>query len=91
MPHLVLANTLAYVWIKLCSCCWPLVCSALPSSGPSTHTHTHHNHTSDKLLVRFYGDHSTAWVAHKQLIQWEEDDVPHKTAALTQWGKRNSK
>jgi hypothetical protein len=51
-------------------------------------------HPSGKLLVRFYGDHSSSWVAAKQLVAWDEgmeDELPTKTAALTQWGKKNNK
>lgn len=44
-----------------------------------------------KVLVRFYGDHSSSWVADKQLLAWDDADVPHKSAALTAWGKRNNK
>jgi hypothetical protein len=42
-------------------------------------------------MVRFYGDHSSSWVAAKQLVGWDESEVEQKTAALTQWGKKNSK
>jgi hypothetical protein len=44
-----------------------------------------------KVLVRFYGDHSSSWVALKQLLPWQEADVEHKSAALTAWGKKNNK
>lgn len=44
-----------------------------------------------KVLVRYYGDHSNSWVAHKQLVQWDDADVASKNTALTQWGKKNSR
>lgn len=44
-----------------------------------------------KVLVRFYGDHSSSWVAQKQLLPWDEADVEHKSAALAVWGKKNNK
>lgn len=41
--------------------------------------------------MRFYGDHSSSWVAPKQLLAWDEAEAQHKSEALTTWGKKNSK
>jgi len=46
---------------------------------------------SGKVLVRFYGDHSSSWVAPKQLMPWDEADASHKSVALSHWGKKNNK
>jgi hypothetical protein len=44
-----------------------------------------------KVLVRFYGEHSSSWVAAKQLLPWDEVELQHKSAAVTLWGKKNNK
>lgn len=41
--------------------------------------------------MRFYGEHSSSWVASKQLLAWDESEVEHKSEALTHWGRKNGK
>lgn len=41
-----------------------------------------------KLLVRYYGEHSSSWVAPKQLMLWEDSSEADKIEALKAWGKK---
>jgi hypothetical protein len=45
-----------------------------------------------KLLVRFYGEHSSSWAAPKQLTPWEAGaQEEERLEALRLWGKRANK
>lgn len=46
---------------------------------------------SGKILVRFYGEHSSSWVAPKQLVLWEASDEAEKVEALKAWGKKTNR
>lgn len=61
-------------------------CPELPCPCPALAVHA-----AGKVLVRFYGEHSSSWVAAKQLLPWEEAELQHKSSALTLWGKKNNK
>jgi hypothetical protein len=44
-----------------------------------------------KLLVRFYGEHSSSWAAPKQLSAWQPGEEAEKLEGLRLWGKRANK
>jgi hypothetical protein len=44
-----------------------------------------------KLLVRFYGEHSSSWAAPKQLSTWGPQEEGDRLEGLRQWGKRANK
>jgi hypothetical protein len=44
--------------------------------------------TPGRLLVRFYGEHSSSWIAPKHLVKWDEGNEQEKIAALKTWGKK---
>lgn len=44
-----------------------------------------------KLLVRFYGEHSSSWAAIKQLTGWDECSEAQQLEALRLWGKKANK
>lgn len=48
-------------------------------------------HAAGKLLVRFYGEHSSSWAAPKQLSSWQAGAEGEKLEALRLWGKRANK
>lgn len=49
------------------------------------------NCCAGKLLVRYYGEHSSSWVAVKQLVLWDESNEAQKVEALKVWGKKASR
>lgn len=44
-----------------------------------------------KLLVRYYGEHSSSWVAPKQLLLWGASNEAEKVEALKAWGKKTNR
>eukprot|EP00775_Hariotina_reticulata_P007949 gene7949-8147_t len=41
-----------------------------------------------KLLVRFYGEHSSSWISPKHLVKWDDGNEQEKVEAMKSWGKK---
>jgi hypothetical protein len=66
--------------------------TAFVPTAHSTCQHTCAPVPSGKLLVRFYGEHSSSWAAPKQLTRWQQgQEEAEKLEALRLWGKRANK
>lgn len=51
-------------------------------------TQLHYAPLAGKLLVRWYGEHSSSWVAPKHVSPWDEAGAAAQLEALSRWGKR---
>ncbi|WIA29221.1 hypothetical protein OEZ86_011732 [Tetradesmus obliquus] len=80
------------VWVKLAGyCAWPALVWSLELCAKVTWPDIITSYVPGKLLVRFYGEHSSSWAAPKQLSSWQAGAEGEKLEALRLWGKRANK